>query len=45
MEDIGDLAIFEELRDLLDYYFHKPSQLDYHISISYPMLLLAVTCI
>ena len=44
MEDIGDLAIFEELRDLHNYYFIKPSQLiilPYLISYVPP----SVTCI
>ena len=38
MEDIGDLVSFEDLRYLHGYHSIKSSQLDYHISISYPML-------
>ena len=34
----------EELRDLHQSYLLKPSHLDYHISIIYPLYLLAVTC-
>jgi hypothetical protein len=34
----------EELRDLHQLYFLKSSQLDYLVSIIYPMFLLVVTC-
>ena len=34
----------EELRDLHHLYFLKPSHVYYHVSIIYPLLLLAVTC-
>jgi hypothetical protein len=41
---LGTWLSHEELRDLHYFYLIKPSHLDHHVFIIYPLCLLAVTC-